>query len=302
MPPKRSGRPRKLLNGPDRSTEEIFDIISISDSSDSAVIMVEKKPVVRGTGKGKGKDTTSGIPNIYREMLAEALPLNTGISERPLKKRKVGPPNEVSSTRSGHPDDIDDEDDDDLEFEDVLGPRENIQKPQQTAYRDSDDDSGTDLEIGNFDFDENSIDEKPSGDLELTLTAKPVPQRQATIPRRKAITNVERALRLQTHKMHVLCLLSFSDRRNEWCNDPLVQNSLKPLLNQRMLTFLRPREELSQFGRAESLKRGLDGVSIMWRTKFTITARGARRSLWADDERDVQNVCTLLFHRVQFKC
>jgi xeroderma pigmentosum group C-complementing protein len=27
----------------------------------------------------------------------------------------------------------------------------------------------------------------------------------------------------------------------------------------------------------------------MWRTKFSITARGMRRALWADDERDLQN-------------
>jgi xeroderma pigmentosum group C-complementing protein len=56
------------------------------------------------------------------------------------------------------------------------------------------------------------------------------------------------------------------------------------------MTFLRPKSDMSQFGRAESLKRGLEQAGIMWRKKFRITNRGMRRALWADNEADLENV------------
>jgi xeroderma pigmentosum group C-complementing protein len=128
----------------------------------------------------------------------------------------------------------------------------------------------------------------------LTLKPRTTPQRQKVAPRRKAVSKAEKVLRLEAHKMHVLCLLAHLDRRNEWCNDEDVKKSLKPLLDKKMLTFLTPKSNLSQFGRAESLKRGLEQVSVMWRTKFNIVLRGSRRALWADDEKDVQNVRALV--------
>jgi xeroderma pigmentosum group C-complementing protein len=310
MPPKSRGPPKKNLY-PDGSTEQVFDIISIGDSSDSSVIMTGRKPVTRGKGKGKGKASSSVIPDIYRDMLAEALPIQSDVPERPLKKRRIGRHGPAETSSSGNPIDLeqnDDEDEEDLEFEDVLQDRtghaerdgsEEPPKLQQTAYRESDDDddSASDFDWDNIDFDAKP-QEEPNGDLELTLTKRPTPQRKVTATRRRVITKEERALRLQIHKMHILCLLAYADRRNDWCSDSDAQDSLKPLLTKKMLTFLNPREDLSQFGRADSLKRGLDDVAKMWRTKFSITARGVRRALWADDEKDLQNVSILMFLQV----
>jgi xeroderma pigmentosum group C-complementing protein len=298
MPPKSRGRP---------GTTKAFDIITIEESSDSSVIMTGTKPVrgAKGKGNGKGKTSSSAVPDVYQEMLDKVLPMQSDAPERPLKRRRTGRREDhgtASNARQSHleQDDLDDED---LEFEDVLVKKNSGQsdsresdeqaKPLQTAYRDSDDESGSEYDWEAIDFDTRPQDE-PSADLELTLTARPTSQRP-TAPRRKVATKTERALRLQVHKMHILCLLSYMDRRNNWCNDSEVQSSLKPLLSKKMLTFLKPRSDLSQFGQAESLKRGLEDVSVMWRTKFSITARGLRRSLWADDEKDLQNVGILSF-------
>ena len=266
--------------------------------------MTGKKPATGGKGKGKATAVAqNALPDVYQEMLAEALPMQSDIPERPLKRRRTGRRDApVASSSSANQVGVvsDGEDEDDIQFEDVLDSTklgeadsdvlEPPPKPQQTAYRDSDDDSGE----SDFDWDSGDFDAKPSaneltGDLELTLT-RPTPQRRTTAARRRVITKAERDVRLQIHKMHVLCLLSHADRRNKWCNDSEVQSSLKPLLDKKMLTFLRPRSELSQFGQAESLKRGLDQVSAMWRKNFSVTARGMRRALWAEEEQDLRNV------------
>jgi xeroderma pigmentosum group C-complementing protein len=191
-----------------------------------------------------------------------------------------------------------------VEFEDVLGQgksngpyndeSDSEPKPQQTAYRDSgDDDSASDFDWENIDL-EAKTQEDSTGDLELTLKQRPTYHPKATIARRKVVTKEEKALRLQVHKMHVLCLLAYVDRRNNWCNDSAVQISLKPLLTKKMITFLNPKETLSQFGRTDSLKRGLDDVGKMWRAKFRITEKGMRRALWADDEKELENVRPLI--------
>lgn len=265
--------------------------------------MAGKKATTRGKGKAKTSSGRNAIPEVYQQMLAEALPTQSDIPERPLKKRRTGlrnvPSVAAGPAKSSDPDDEDDEEE--AEFEDVLEARnqdgeeaskfESLPKAQQTAYRDSDSESGqSDPEWEGVDIDTLPQDNEPSGDLELTLKPRTTAQVQKATPRRKGVSKAEKVLRLEAHKMHVLCLLAHLDRRNAWCNDEEVKRSLKPLLDKKMLTFLKPRSDLPQFGRTESLKRGLEQVSVMWRTKFSIMARGTRRALWADDEKDVQNV------------
>lgn len=267
--------------------------------------MSATKPSARGKKKGKDKATRDLVPEVFQEMLADAIPMQSDVPERPLKRRRIGQRNNpVPKVHSGSPLIPDeDEEEEDLQFEDVPVPSKGTgydlpsftddddmpHRKQQTAYRDSGDESEeSDFDWEAVKFESNTDFDEPSGDLELNLTAKPVHQRQ-TVTRRKAASKEDRALRLQIHKMHVLCLLSFVDRRNNWCNDTEVQKLLKPLLSKKMLTYVRPRSDLSQFGHAESLKRGLQDVAQMWRTRFKITARGMRRALWADSEEDLRN-------------
>jgi len=272
--------------------------------------MAGRKAVARGKAKGKGK-ASSSVPDIYQDMLAEALPTHSKIPERPLKRRRVGERSRIDTSSSAvkkpNEQQSDGDDDDEVEFEDVLGQiraassedeSDAQAKIQQTAFRSSDEDSEADFDWDTFDF-STKPQVEPSGDLELTLKARPAPLRKIA-PRRKLVTKEERALRLQIHKMHVLCLLAYVDKRNEWCNDSEVQASLKPLLTKKMMTFLNPSEGLTQFGQAESLKRGLEDVNKLWRAKFKITTRGMRRALWADDENDLQNVSLSMFPQDSF--
>lgn len=251
--------------------------------------MAGKKRVTPAKGKAKGPAANRhGVPGVYRDMLAEALPEQANIPERPLKRRMTGRPRTTQASSPTIKPSQEDEDED-IEFEDVLADAtKSPARPQQTAYRSEEDSGGSDAEWDALDFDINEEDDGPK-DLELTLTSRPATKQPVT-PRRKAVTKAERSVRFETHKMHVLCLLSYLSRRNEWCNDPVLQKMLRPLLDSKMLQFLRPKSDLSQFGKSESLKRGIEMVSHMWMKKWEITARGMRRALWADDSRDIENV------------
>ncbi|TVY35721.1 DNA repair protein [Lachnellula occidentalis] len=299
MPPKRRGRPPKTRNGPDLDA----GISGIGDTIPSSVVMAPKKPTARttkGKGKGKGKAPVkrSAVPDVYQDMLAEALPSHAEVTERPLKKRRTGPRDAsygVANNSARQTDEDAGDEEEEPEFEDVLDVDEAV-KTQQTAYRDSDEESeeeeSDELEYAGVDFGSlpGNGEGSGSGDLELTLTAnKTGPQRPKVATRRRVVSKAERVMRLEIHRMHILCLLSHVERRNDWCNDSEVQKSLRPLLDKKMMAFLRPKADMSQFGRAESVKRGLEQAGIMWRKKFRVTARGVRRALWADDEKDLQN-------------
>jgi xeroderma pigmentosum group C-complementing protein len=313
MRPRRGGTPLQHNVRREITSSQLHNVITISDSSDSSLVMTGNRPVPRkGKGKGKSKGSApsqSLVPDVYQEMLAEALPTQHHVPERPLKRRRKSQPNRRSSPGSSkQPIDLESHDTDneeDIEFEDILsaekldgsdieseaGDSELAPKRLQTAYKDSEDESEeSDFEWEGVNLNAEAARDGPSGDLELTLAARTLPSQPSTVSRRKIVTKAERELRLQTHKLHLLCLLSYMDQRNNWCNDSAVQELLKPLVNKKMVTFLRPKSSLSQFGRAESLKRGLDDLSRMWRTKFRITERGMRRSLWAEGEQGLRQV------------
>ena len=156
----------------------------------------------------------------------------------------------------------------------------------------SDYDSDSDEEFEDVDVDaptlqprqENSEDEKETGgfDLNLTHAADTTPQRA---PRKKArlFSRQERAHHLITHKMHMLCLLHSCKIRNQWCNDDIVQATLKMLLSPKDRQWFKTKPEWTQFRRAESIKKGLDIAGKVFLASFKITARGMRRAYWDDE-------------------
>lgn len=254
----------------------------------------ELAPEQRRSGRRKVA-ASSAVPDVFRNMLAEAVsPSHVNEEERPRKRRrKLQTANDVSGALVNGDDESkksQTDDDASLEFEDVISP-----KLEQTAYNDSDDASSDDdlawEEVGIRDFapKPDTLDEGDA-DLDLTLTTETIQRRKAAVTRRKAINNAERALRLIIHKMHVLCLLSYVDRRNNWCNDKEVQSALRSLLTKQMIECLRPKESYTQFGKAESLKKGLALVAAMWKSKYSITAKGMHRAYWAESEREIKQV------------
>ncbi|KAM7202500.1 hypothetical protein V8F33_002720 [Rhypophila sp. PSN 637] len=234
-------------------------------------------------------------------------------SEPPLKRRRPGerPPPKVAEPKQANesesqelvnsttsklkimdknaknekrvlPHDEDDEDDDDIEFEDVVIPAPTI----QTMIQESDDEDDDNIIFEDVDIDAGGPSTQMDDDqpLELNLTAqKAVMNPRRTVDRRKAISNEEKRRRVEIHKAHLLCLLSHVERRNRWCNDPEVQAALRPLLTDKMMRALHPRTNQPQFGRSEALKAGIQEARTMFNIKFTITERGLKRSLWAED-------------------
>jgi len=289
MPLKSRGRPRR---SGDKAigNEEVFDDPSPMEVSEGR------------TAKGKGRaintrisKSGSAVPDVFQDLLAETLSSpNVDVANRPRKRRKLRRPGDdpVNDSALSFATNAESHGDDDasLEFEDVIP-----SKQEQTTYNDSGDGSSEDdlawEEVGLARFSLKSSDsEDDDGDLDLTLAAEKSPQKNSAATRRKALNKTERALRLNVHKMHLLCILSHVDRRNNWSNDSEVQRTLKYLLTRQMIECLKPKESYTQFGKAESVKKGLSMVTKMWESKYSITAKGIQRPYWAESEQEIRDV------------
>lgn len=225
-------------------------------------------------------------------------PAASDLPDRPLKRRRPGERAEKIARQKVEAADQDAESDDeeDVEFEDVPPPPPNVQTMLRDSEDEDDGDDNDETQFEDVDFGAldlagpGAADEAPQ-DLNLNLTVQEANMTPAkrSIDRRKPVTKEEKERRVHVHKMHVLCLLCHVSMRNRWCNDPEVQAALRPLLTAKMVKFLNPASNVSQFGRTESLKKGLQEVATMFKLKYTITERGLRRALWAEDESQLQN-------------
>ncbi|KAL6890718.1 Rad4 domain-containing protein [Trichoderma evansii] len=265
-----------------------------------------KRSVPQRGGRQQASSADGDEPDIYQEMLAEAGVAAPAASspERPLKRRREGIPSHqrpaepapvllaaASSSKPSRGKDVEEEeeenDDDDAEFEDVAIPEPTIQTVELGSDEDEDDED-EDLRFEDVDLmmplpDGDSESQEPK-ELELNLSAqKSAMTSKQAADRRRPITKEERERRLDIHKAHLICLLSHVAKRNHWCNDSQVQAQLRSHLADKMIQYLTPGTNLSQFGRTESLKNGLKLVADMWTTKYEITERGMRRSLWAEE-------------------
>ncbi|KAF5004318.1 hypothetical protein FDECE_9166 [Fusarium decemcellulare] len=267
-----------------------------------------KRTVTRSSSRRAAAAAAPTGGEIYQDMLAEAgvNPRDRSSPERPLKRRRAGPKRGEAATGklpSSDPapapaqpahnkppvpevNDEEEDEDEDIEFEDVALPEPTM----QTMELESDDeDEDEDIVFEDIDFtaplqDSGSASQEPKA-LELNLTAQQssTAQGKKAAERRRPISREERKIRTDVHKAHLLCLLSHAARRNHWCNDSRAQDSLRPHLTDKMVKFLTPGINLSQFSRTESLKNGLKQVEGVWKTKFEVTERGLRRALWAEE-------------------
>ncbi|KAF7553227.1 hypothetical protein G7046_g7156 [Stylonectria norvegica] len=260
-----------------------------------------KRAATRPSTRRNAAAAASSEPDIYQDMLVEAgVDVQTGSSpERPAKRRRPGSKREEKAPEPNPPIEEseafrawlaagNDDEENDVEFEDVVIPDPMLQTMELESDEDDEDDENDMFE--NVDFsvplkDTSSTSQKPK-ELELNLTAQKSSTAEAKkiADRRKPITKEERELRLDIHKAHLLCLLSHVARRNHWCNDEKVQEYLRPHLTKKMVDYLNPGVHLPQFGQTESLKNGLKQADVMWKTKFEVTERGLRRALWAEDK------------------
>ena len=188
--------------------------------------------------KGRDSQRTRGadlftpgetVPSIYGDMLRDAIssspPPPDG--ERPLKKRRVGGQirQEQDSGRlikqygRGSA------------FGDVTDGAESENQCKsdqfQTTYHDSEGPAESDVDWEEVQLEEGTNlkhdDSTDAQELDLVLgeTAE-IKQDHRQQSRRRPATLAERKVKLEVHKMHVLCLLAHVHLRNHWCNDEEV--------------------------------------------------------------------------------
>lgn len=263
----------------------------------------------RVAARGAARRTVAGrdgaVPDIVRQMVVEARSelraQDAHVSERPLKRRRPGEgrPARSETPKTKAAKDISSESskvivgdasDDNLRFEDVVLPTPTV----QTMTRDSDEEDDDDIDFEDVAIEANEpsatvVSKEPRVlDLDLSAHMALAPRRA---DRRKAISKEEKDRRVEIHKMHLVCLLAHVELRNRWCNDRSVQDALRPLLPEKTVSALLPRASLNQFGRSESLRKGLQEAKELFKLNFTITERGIRRALWAEDEEQLKDVC-----------
>lgn len=168
----------------------------------------------------KPHEDDNEIPEVYREMLAEAEVRGhqSKESDRPIKRRKVGERTatfvDIESANQG------------TQISEDQG---NDSRQPQTAYDSEASDDELDIEWEDIDLQQTPLDstELPSsraGDQSLEITFGLGNKQKKTItPRQKPLSAAEKKLRLDTHKTHLLCLLRHVHLRNRWCNDPGLQ-------------------------------------------------------------------------------
>ncbi|KAL8992264.1 MAG: hypothetical protein Q9188_007626 [Gyalolechia gomerana] len=218
-------------------------------------------PHRRGQGRGQVESTrkktankreTGGLDNAYRDMLAEAAvdssSTQTGDEGRPIKRRRirgqvvtregVGSDPPGSSTIQLKPATIPqttlEKDHDPASLDDrskgpvAIAATESLRQEQTALKDDSSDESDFAWEEVDLAQEADQISIEPTdqdgeGALELFLDGDENKDREATAAaRRKPLTAAERKLRLEIHKVHLLCLLSHVHLRNHWCNDQNV--------------------------------------------------------------------------------
>ncbi|KAK2875122.1 hypothetical protein FQN49_001767 [Arthroderma sp. PD_2] len=119
--------------------------------------------------------------------------------------------------------------------------------------------------------------------LQITLGGEGYAEKTKATVRRKPITGAEKQLRLELHKVHILCLLGHVQLRNLWCNDEETQKTLRRILPKHTIMCLNPKEDLPQFTRSTTFADGLVHTSEAFRRRYQVTGPGMRRPYWLEN-------------------
>ncbi|KAI9818807.1 MAG: hypothetical protein M1827_007627 [Pycnora praestabilis] len=290
--------------------EEVNDIISLDGESDASSVVITgrknkaglgfAKPTQRERIAGGSKGGLESLPDVYQDMLVEAVsssPSRFNEEGRPLKRRRTGKyqgkeKSEESRAVNNRLKDLLSTDGDVNSDSNTEGSElESRRSVPQRAYDESEDSADSDANWEEVDLnqEQKGIDTMSEGvntddgeELNLVLNGGQSNEKGHTRMQRKPITAIEKKMRLEVHKMHLLSLLAHVHLRNHWCNDVEVQAALKSLLSKRTISYLNPGTDKSQFQGSRSFMDGLAQASDVWRLKFQVNARGMKRAVWAD--------------------
>ncbi|KAF2804558.1 Rad4-domain-containing protein [Mytilinidion resinicola] len=254
----------------------------------------------RSSRKTTKKD--ADIPDVFQDLLAEAAPsASAGPDEdnKPLKKRKTArstriaepgaqPPPTTTESRTTPQRDPSPHTQDDSVDNGYNGTR-----LLQTVTDYSEESEESDLEWEDVGIDQaeegdqKSDEERPIGDISIVLGGDKNDQKARKQVRRKGVTAAEKKLRLDIHKMHILCLLYHVHLRNAWCNDFKTQATLRKLVNVKLIEKLAQDPEQNQGQSSALFLDGLVRLKDLWSQRFSITAMGLHKPRWADSEEAV---------------
>ncbi|OJJ50185.1 hypothetical protein ASPZODRAFT_139503 [Penicilliopsis zonata CBS 506.65] len=247
------------------------------------------------------------IPEAYLEMLVEAESRDSTSLEtdRPIKRRKVGERVRPAALTAPLLDDTPTTNAQIVSLPDESGSDDETRQVQ-TAYDSTASEEDSDEE--EMDWEEVDIQQAPipvaassdeyfqpagsgrTGDESLQITLeKPSTARKAAVPRRRPLSAAEKKLRLEIHKVHLLCLLSHVNRRNIWCNDEEVQGFLKQMLPKQIISLLNPPENRPQPSRSAVFIDGLNQAADVFSKRFRKTMPGLKRPHWQDEPEAVQD-------------
>ncbi|KAF2449401.1 Rad4-domain-containing protein [Karstenula rhodostoma CBS 690.94] len=137
--------------------------------------------------------------------------------------------------------------------------------------------------------DSDTHDEPVINDISVTIGAQDdIESKTKRQVRRRAITAVDKRRRLDIHKWHAMCLLYHVHRRNAWCNDRIVQATVRNVLSAKVLANLVPDPNLSQFQASKQFLAGIGDLKMLWSKRFTATAKGMCKPRWVDTDAEVR--------------
>ncbi|KAJ5303114.1 hypothetical protein N7476_009913 [Penicillium atrosanguineum] len=241
------------------------------------------------------------VPDVFQEMLeeAEARDPEQFHSDRPIKRRRVGdsraiavhspaPAQADTVTNVGKDEeeqaqnvqtvyDLSETEESDIEWEDV-----EIQHQQQVPEASS----------------AAAISQERNETLQITLEQEPEKPKKA-VQRRKPVTAAEKKIRMDIHKVHLLCLLAHVNLRNRWCNDGSLQSYLKRMLPKRVIALLNPDEDKPQYLRSTTFIDGLNEAGEIFTRRFRVNKLGLRRPHWAEDQNKLKQRLEALMLNVE---
>ncbi len=187
----------------------------------------------QGGGKAKASKNTSNqgrLPDVYAEMLTDAFSSPAQVNEegKTIKKRRIA--GRIIGQGGGK---LVDQKSEQLQMvgdnTDVEGHKTGSKPVNQQILDRSEDSEMSDADWEDVDLAMQTFhqrkplehDYSSNGELNLVLGTDDHEARRST-RLRKPVTSADRKLRLEIHKMHLLCLLFHVHIRNYWCNDEKV--------------------------------------------------------------------------------
>ena len=147
----------------------------------------------------------------------------------------------------------------------------------------------TSAESSDDDFDWQNLDLNTATEVEdpvqaneaITFNVKSISEAESRT--RPPTSAIERKIRFEIHKLHLLCLMSHVGLRNKWCSDVKVQQALRPIIS-RFKGNVRPKATSAPLQQTRVLLEGLGQACDLWSQTYKVTRKGLTKPKWYTEE------------------